>query len=48
MRVRRTYGSSAFNESTREFRVERAPSDVTPAALTALMHDVHAATEVSG
>jgi transcription-repair coupling factor (superfamily II helicase) len=47
MRVRRAYGSSAYNESTHEFRVERAPSEITPAAITALMHDVHAATEAS-
>ena len=47
MRVRRTYGSSAYNESTHEFRVERNPSEITPAAITALIHDVHAATEVS-
>jgi transcription-repair coupling factor (superfamily II helicase) len=47
MRVRRTYGSSAYNESTHEFRVERAPSEITPAAITALIHDVHAATEAS-
>jgi transcription-repair coupling factor (superfamily II helicase) len=44
MRVRRAYGSNAYNESTHEFRVERAPSEVTPAAITALVHDVHAAT----
>jgi transcription-repair coupling factor (superfamily II helicase) len=47
MRVRRTYGSAAYNETTHEFRVERAPSEITPAAITALMHDVHAATEAS-
>jgi hypothetical protein len=47
MRVRRTYGSSAFNESTHEFRVERTARDVTPGALTALIVDLHAATEVS-
>jgi transcription-repair coupling factor (superfamily II helicase) len=44
LRVRRAYGSSAYNESTHEFRVERAPSEVSPAAITALVHDVHAAT----
>jgi transcription-repair coupling factor (superfamily II helicase) len=44
MRVRRAYGSNAYNESTHEFRVERAPSEVAPAAITALVHDVHAAT----
>jgi transcription-repair coupling factor (superfamily II helicase) len=47
MRVRRTYGSAAYNETTHEFRVELAPSEITPAAITALMHDVHAATEAS-
>jgi hypothetical protein len=47
MRVRRAYGSAAYNESTHEFRVERAPSEITPAAITALLHDVHAATEAS-
>ncbi len=47
IRVRRTYGSSAFNESTHEFRVERTSRDVTPSALTSLIIDLHAATEVS-
>jgi transcription-repair coupling factor (superfamily II helicase) len=47
MRLRRTYGSAAYNETTHEFRVERAPSEITSAAITALIHDVHAATEAS-
>jgi transcription-repair coupling factor (superfamily II helicase) len=47
LRVRRTYGSSAFNDSTHEFRVERNPKEVTPSALSALILDVHAATEAS-
>jgi transcription-repair coupling factor (superfamily II helicase) len=45
MRVRRTYGSSAYNEAIHEIRVERTPGEITPAALTALIRDVHAATE---
>jgi transcription-repair coupling factor (superfamily II helicase) len=47
LRVRRTYGSGAYNESTHEFRVERAPGEITPGAITALIHDVHASTEAS-
>jgi transcription-repair coupling factor (superfamily II helicase) len=44
MRVRRTYGSGAYNESTREFRVEREAREVTPGALVTLLHDLHALT----
>jgi len=42
IRLRRTHGSSAYNESTKEMRVELSPSGVTPKALVTLLRDVHA------
>jgi transcription-repair coupling factor (superfamily II helicase) len=47
LRLRRTYGSSAYNESTKEFRVELAATDTTPRAITSLIEELHAATAVA-
>jgi transcription-repair coupling factor (superfamily II helicase) len=47
LRLRRTYGSSAYNESTKEFRVELAASETTPRAITLLIEELHAATAVA-
>lgn len=40
LRIRRTYGSGAYQEETKEFRAERSTSDVTPAALASLIADL--------
>jgi hypothetical protein len=47
LRLRRTYGSSAYNESTKEFRVELAASETTPRAITLLIEELHAAPAVA-
>ncbi len=47
LRLRRTYGSSAYNESTKEFRVELAASQTTPRAITLLIEELHAAPAVA-
>jgi transcription-repair coupling factor (superfamily II helicase) len=47
LRLRRTYGSSAYNESTKEFRVELGASDTTPRAITLLLDELHAASAVA-
>jgi transcription-repair coupling factor (superfamily II helicase) len=47
LRLRRAYGSSAYNESTKEFRVELAASDTTPRAITLLLDELHAAPAVA-
>jgi hypothetical protein len=44
LRLRRKYGSSAYNESTKELRVELAPSATTPRAIRELLDELHAAT----
>jgi transcription-repair coupling factor (superfamily II helicase) len=44
LRTRRTYGSSAYNESTKELRVELAPSAATSSAILSLLHELHAPT----
>ena len=44
LRLRRKYGSSAYNESTKELRVELAPSAATPRAILELLDELHAAT----
>jgi hypothetical protein len=37
MRVRRQYGSRAYDEATKEFRVEVGADDATPKALLVLV-----------
>ena len=44
LRLRRKYGSSAYNESTKELRLELAPSAATPRAILELLDELHAAT----
>jgi transcription-repair coupling factor (superfamily II helicase) len=43
LRLRRKYGSSAFNESTKELRLELAPSATTPRAILELLEELHTA-----
>ncbi len=45
IRLRRQLGSSAYNESTRELRVERAPSEVSAHAILSLLEEVFAPVE---
>jgi transcription-repair coupling factor (superfamily II helicase) len=40
MRIRRSFGSSAYDEGTREFKCERGVGDVTPEALIALVTEL--------
>jgi transcription-repair coupling factor (superfamily II helicase) len=47
LRLRRTYGSSAYNESTKEFRVELPANAVTPRAIATMIDELHAATNVA-
>ncbi len=47
LRLRRTYGSSAYNESTKEFRVELDAGETTPRAITSLIEELHAAPAVA-
>jgi transcription-repair coupling factor (superfamily II helicase) len=42
LRLRRTYGSSAYNEATKEFRVELAPGATTPRAIATMIEELHA------
>ncbi|HEY5104420.1 MAG TPA: transcription-repair coupling factor [Acidimicrobiales bacterium] len=44
LRLRRLYGSSAYNEATKELRIELAPSDVAPRAILHLLEEVNAPT----
>ncbi len=44
VRLRRAYGSSAYNESTKELRFECAPSAVTPIAIVTLLGELRAPT----
>ena len=44
LRLRRKYGSSAYKESTKELRLELAPSATTPRAIRELLDELHAAT----
>jgi transcription-repair coupling factor (superfamily II helicase) len=44
LRLRRTFGSSAYNESTKEFRAELAASAATPRAIATLIDELHALT----
>ncbi|MGA7834321.1 MAG: transcription-repair coupling factor [Acidimicrobiales bacterium] len=49
IRLRRAYGSSAYNESTKELRLELAPSEVAPIAIVTLLEELQApATEAAG
>ncbi|MHB8379924.1 MAG: transcription-repair coupling factor [Acidimicrobiales bacterium] len=47
LRLRRKYGSSAYNESTKELRLELVPSATTPRAILALLEELHAPTGAS-
>jgi transcription-repair coupling factor (superfamily II helicase) len=44
IRLRRSFGSSAYNESTKELRVELPAKDVTPLAIVTLLDQVLAPT----
>ena len=44
LRLRRGYGSHAYNEATKELRLELLPSGVTPRAILQLLEAVHATT----
>jgi transcription-repair coupling factor (superfamily II helicase) len=44
LRLRRRLGSGAYNESTKELRIELAPDAATPRAILALLDELHAAT----
>jgi transcription-repair coupling factor (superfamily II helicase) len=43
LRLRRKYGSGAYNETTKEFRAELAPTSVTPRAITEMIEELHEA-----
>jgi transcription-repair coupling factor (superfamily II helicase) len=45
LRLRRSHGSHAYNEDTRELRLELAPSAVTPRAILTLLEAVNATTD---
>ena len=45
LRLRRKLGSSAYNESTKELRVELALSATSPSAILALLEELHAPTD---
>jgi transcription-repair coupling factor (superfamily II helicase) len=42
LRLRRTHGSSAFNDTTRELRLELAVSAATPSSILALLEELNA------
>jgi transcription-repair coupling factor (superfamily II helicase) len=44
IRLRRSYGSSAYNESTKELRIDVAPNEATPIAIVALLDELRAPT----
>jgi transcription-repair coupling factor (superfamily II helicase) len=44
VRLRRSYGSSAYNESTKELRIELAPKDATPLSIVTLLDELLAPT----
>jgi transcription-repair coupling factor (superfamily II helicase) len=44
LRARRTHGSSAYNETTKELRLELAPNAATSAAILSLLEELYAPT----
>jgi transcription-repair coupling factor (superfamily II helicase) len=44
IRLRRSYGSSAYNESTKELRIEVSPNRATPIAIVSLLDELRAPT----
>jgi propanediol dehydratase large subunit len=42
LRARRTHGSSAYNESTKELRLELAASAATSSAIRSLLEELYA------
>jgi transcription-repair coupling factor (superfamily II helicase) len=44
IRLRRSYGSSAYNESTKELRMDVSPSSATPIAIVRLLDELRAPT----
>jgi transcription-repair coupling factor (superfamily II helicase) len=44
IRLRRTLGSGAYNESTKELRIELAPDAASPGAILSLLDELHTAT----
>jgi transcription-repair coupling factor (superfamily II helicase) len=44
IRLRRSYGSSAYNESTKELRIDVSPNDASPIAIVTLLDELRAPT----